>query len=705
MSPASQGLLLMGDTTPAIGVGSGFRNLLSTLYLSPLSSNYRQENGQLVFDLVRRLLVTITQNPAVAQRMFLVLICSTACFSMNLLLSYLGISRYVSFLMGLGYGFCANQFNLLAFGWIWIAVVLAITPLLVVSIAKSLAAPTFQQLAISGLLLGLVAFSSALLPMIYILFFLIVISTHLNMKQNLLKDANPNQRSLRIGTMITLISIVPNIYWIATLFISPPSPPITPLSISPESIGTSVNVDGKTALTLWGTGFNNSVAHIFPKTLIPALYLLPILALLSIFIPWKRQIPRIAFWFFWGLLIVLTFIDQVDLIRILDYLGVGRDSARLYSLAAIPLFVLAAHTIDSIRFHNIYLAKATPIAIAIAIASLSLLPFLKTGLEADEMPPQPALALVSTGSSLSSIDELSDFLNAEYPSDFSLLIPSRPFVAYFDNPKFQPDFHLGANMAQFLPRTQIIFASSRMKSGTRFIESAESIIYKADAKNVDLLMQDLGCRLLIFHIPSLSTEDKRLLEQIDPMTSSGESYRFFKEITNMTPANVSQTFRVFTRIADTSQFVVVAKYKDGSLQPLKHSVRLNSLSEFTVTIPQIDATRHLDSLKVRFSAAFERNWQLEVSQSMSIEENLVDPIENITHIMGSKLSVLQSKDDYSNEYNVKFSEDAVSPRSLEIKVKFKAEIIQRRLFFAQFILILMALLILSYRRRRASFVL
>ena len=691
----------MGDTAPKVGTGSGFQNLLSTLYLSPLLSNYKDENGYLIFEVLQRFLVLITQNPAAAQRIFLVLICSIACFSMNLLLSYLGTSSYVSILMALGYGFCANQFNFLAFGWIWVAIVLAITPLLIVSIAKSLESPTPHRVVFSGLALGIVSFSSALLPMIYLLFFVIVVCTEFKNKQVPARILKTTQNSLLTGLTILGISIIPNFYWIATRLISPPSPPLTKLSLSPASIGTSINVSPKTAFTLWGTGFNNTVAHVFPKALIPALYLIPLLAVLSIFVPWKRKIPRLAFWVFWFLLILLTLLDQVDLISLLDFFGLGRDSARLYSLAAIPLFVLAAHTIDGIRFPSIYLAKSLPIL----ILALSLLPFLKTGLEADKMPPQPALSLVSTGKSLISMDDLSRYLDTQHPTDFSLLIPSRPFVAYADNPKFQPDFHLGANMAQFLPRTQIIFASSRMKSGTRYIESAESIINKADAENVDLLMQDLGCRLLIFHIPSLSTEDKRLLEQIDPMTSSSESYRFFKEITNMAPAIVPQTFRVFTRIEDTSQFVVVAKYKDGSLQTLKHSVRLNSLSEFTVTIPQIDTTRHLDSLIVRFSAAFERNWQLEVSQSMSIEENLVDSVENITHIMGSKLSVLQSKDDYSNEYNVKFSEDAVSPRSLEINVKFKAEIIQRRLFFVQVVLMLMALLILSYRRRQTSFVL
>ena len=691
----------MGDTTPTVGTGSGFQNLLSTLFLSPLSSTYKQENGYLIFDLVRRLLVAVTQNPATAQRIFLVLICSIACYSMSLLLSYLGISRYVSFLMGVSYGFCANQFNFLAFGWIWVAIVLAITPLLVASIAKSLESPSLYRVVFSGLVLGIIAFSSTLLPIIYALFFVIVVCTKSKNKQDQARDFRSTQNPLWTGLTILGISIIPNFYWIATILISPPSPPLTKLSISSESIGTSVNVSPKTALTLWGTGFNNTVAHIFPKSLIPALYLIPLLALLSIFVPWKRQIPRIALLVFWFLLILLTFLDQINLISLLDFFGLGRDSARLYSLAAIPLFVLAAHTIDGIRFPSIYLAKSLPIL----ILALSLLPFLKTGLEADKMPPQPALALVSTGKSLISMDDLSGYLDTQHPTDFSLLIPSRPFVAYADNPKFQPDFHLGANMAQFLPRTQIIFASSRMKSGTRFIESAESIINKADAKNVDLLMQDLGCRLLIFHIPSLSTEDKRLLEQIDPMTSSSESYRFFKEITNMTPANVSQTFRVFTRIADTSQFVVVAKYKDGSLQPLKHSVRLNSLSEFTVTIPQIEATRHLDSLIVRFSAAFERNWQLEVSQFISLEDNSVNPIENIAHRKGSRLSVLPSKDDYSNEYDVEFSKDAVSPISLVIKVIFKAEVIQRRLFYAQSLLMLIALLIFGQRRRRSSFML
>ena len=59
----------MGDTTPTVGTGSGFQNLLSTLFLSPLSSTYKQENGYLIFDLVRRLLVAVTQNPATAQRM------------------------------------------------------------------------------------------------------------------------------------------------------------------------------------------------------------------------------------------------------------------------------------------------------------------------------------------------------------------------------------------------------------------------------------------------------------------------------------------------------------------------------------------------------------------------------------------------------------------------------------------------------------
>jgi len=239
-----------------------------------------------------------------------------------------------------------------------------------------------------------------------------------------------------------------------------------------------------------------------------------------------------------------------------------------------------------------------------------------------------------------------------------------------------------------------------MKSGTRFIESAESIIYKADAKNVDLLMQDLGCRLLIFHIPSLSTEDKRLLEQIDPMTSSSESYRFFKEITNMTPANVSQTFRVFTRIADTSQFVVVAKYSDGSSEMLKHSTQLKSLSEFSVSVPSLDQTKQLDSLIVRFSAAFERNWKLEVAQFKFIKDNSIDPIKNISHRMGSNLSVLQSRDDYSNEYVIEFGENEVGPVSLEVKVKFRAETIQRRLFFAQFLLIPIVWLIVAYWRRR-----
>jgi hypothetical protein len=129
---------------------------------------------------------------------------------------------------------------------------------------------------------------------------------------------------------------------------------------------------------------------------------------------------------------------------------------------------------------------------------------------------------------------------------------------------------------------------------------------------------------------------------------------------------------------------------------------LNSLAEFTVTIPQIDATRHLENLTVRFSAAFERNWQLEVSKFISLENKLVSPVKNITHRMGSNLSVLQNRDDYSNEYNIEFVKDAISPISLEVKVKFSAEQIQRRLFFAQLLLMLIALLILSYRQRRNS---
>jgi hypothetical protein len=698
LSPAKKGLLLMGDTTPAVGIESGFQNLLSTLYSSSLSSIYRQEHGQLIFDIGRRLLVSLTQNPAAAQRMFLVLVCSTACFSMNVLLSYLGISRYTSFLMGLSYGFCANQFNFLAFGWIWVALTLAITPFLILSISKALKSPTLQHVVISGLTLGFVAFLSALMPMIYTLFFIIIICTSVNQKQNLVAEFKLKLRPLHIGAAIALLSILPNFYWIATRFISPPSPPLTKLAVSPESIGTSINVKVDSALILWGTGFNNSVAHIFPKSLVPALYLLPILAFLSICFSWNRAIPRLAFWLFWTMLITLTLLDQVNLIKALDFLGLGRDSARLYSLAAVPLFVLAAHTIDSIGLYKPVLIKLIPVV----IFALSLLPFMKTGLEAERMPPQPALSLVSTGKSLSTIDDLSDYLNTNYPTDFSLLIPSRPFVAYADNPKFQPDFHLGVNISQFLPRTQIVFASSRMKSGKSYVETVNSILLSADPRRMDLLMRDLGCRLLIFHIPSLSTEDKRLLEQLDPKTSGSKSYQFFDEITNLAPANFSKTFRVFTRIADTSQFVVVAEYNDGSLQTLKHSVRLNSLAEFTVTIPQIDATRHLENLTVRFSAAFERNWQLEVSKFISLENKLVSPVKNITHRMGSNLSVLQNRDDYSNEYNIEFVKDAISPISLEVKVKFSAEQIQRRLFFAQLLLMLIALLILSYRQRRNS---
>ena len=722
--PFGSGLLLSGDNSPLISASTGFRQAL--VVFQPLNSQIigglqRSESGYYILQTCQFLLILIFRNPLFSQYLFILCALVLASIGMYVFSISIGLRKWTSFWAGLLFGVGCNQFNLITFGWIWVLWCLALFPWTMFLWQYALRNGGTGRILCAGAVTAVAAFGSTLLP-VYV-FTLFLMSIYIVLEKTQKYSLMTMLIRVKIVLAISLISVIPHLFWIVTLISTRSNLATSQLANSLESLGTSINVSPLTPLIQWGTGSNQSFEHLLPSSLIAVLFILPILGLVSIVTTWRLLIPRSFFLIMWFLFVLATLEDQRNVIGLLGNLHLGRDSARLYMVSLFPIIILAASAVDNVivRANKRMMLLLSILIIGFTIAFQ--LPFYSSGVLPKNMPDQPGLALTKVPTATSDFDRLNKFLELEKSTVTAIGFPRSTVVLYRDNPRFQWDYHNSSNLLYQIRLPTLFGPQSRLTYESNIAGDLDVAVQNHDLVQLDYVMDSVAAKYLIFDSRTLTDSERDFLNYLDHQTSV-RKISSFKDISSSIFGMRDSSFRVFVRASQPSVLHVENDFPGTETTLESNPAVFVKIDDHHYLIYQHFPTDSTDghSATIWFKAAFQKGWRAHmveypkissctnVSSWTSLRNNCGRDIraayknapeieqQLLKHVEGFTGSQSATSSDWGNSFEISIA--SLKHNSTITLVEFRPAVIQHQLIIASMVATILILVGTLYRKSK-----
>lgn len=722
--PFGSGLLLSGDNSPLISASTGFRQAL--VVFQPLNSQIigglqRSESGYYILQTCQFLLILIFRNPLFSQYLFILCALVLASIGMYVFSISIGLRKWTSFWAGLLFGVGCNQFNLITFGWIWVLWCLALFPWTMFLWQYALRNGGTGRILCAGAVTAVAAFGSTLLP-VYV-FTLFLMSIYIVLEKTQKYSLMTMLIRVKIVLAISLISVIPHLFWIVTLISTRSNLATSQLANSLESLGTSINVSPLTPLIQWGTGSNQSFEHLLPSSLIAVLFILPILGLVSIVTTWRLLIPRSFFLIMWFLFVLATLEDQRNVIGLLGNLHLGRDSARLYMVSLFPIIILAASAVDNVivRANKRMMLLLSILIIGFTIAFQ--LPFYSSGVLPKNMPDQPGLALTKVPTATSDFDRLNKFLELEKSTVTAIGFPRSTVVLYRDNPRFQWDYHNSSNLLYQIRLPTLFGPQSRLTYESNIAGDLDVAVQNHDLVQLDDVMDSVAAKYLIFDSRTLTDSERDFLNYLDHQTSV-LNISSFKDISSSIFGTRDSSFKVFVRASQPSVLHVENDFPGTETTLESNPAVFVKIDDHQYLIYQHFPTDSTDghSATIWFKAAFQKGWRAHmveypkissctnVSSWTSLRNNCGRDIraayknapeieqQLLKHVEGFTGSQSATSSDWGNSFEISIA--SLKHNSTITLVEFRPAVIQHQLIIASMVATILILVGTLYRKSK-----
>jgi hypothetical protein len=491
--------------------------LLGPMTVSSIANSPHRENGPYWVRAIYYLAANVIKHDALSEAIFLSAIVFICLLSMHYFLGYLGFNRRLQFIGSLIFGFLPSQYNFLAFGWYLVSFQLALVPLLLVLFHKSIFSAKRYMPLLGGLLGGYIIFLTSLLPAILLL----LVGLLFVELRNQSSDKFIQIKDVLLRTIQFLAtSIIANSFWLVPSIFSLVNGDrrFNSIDTNSVSLGTSINVRPMTPINQWGTGFNSSFEIAMSENPLRAvsMWAIPVLIVIGLFGSWSYKISRSFFTFSLSLLFLMATSNQVDVIKLLVDLGLGRDSGRLYSvgsIVAVPLVLSGISKLESLLESILKFARVSAVGFLVGFLVVLLVgnAFFTHGLSPDSRPVQPALSWVRSKTLDSDQRSLNRFLRNQQTEPTILYFPTSEFIVPRFDPNFSWPYHTTPNL-RFNART--LWPST--STGYQDFQTNFLVPLVATGSSTDLLnvAKAIGAEFAIFHLPSLTDSELELLQRV-----------------------------------------------------------------------------------------------------------------------------------------------------------------------------------------------
>ena len=274
-------------------------------------------------------------------KLFLVFVYALAGSNMSLYLRTKSVKPVVAFLGGLLYITTPIFFNYSLMGWIFVLLTLALLPLFVVAVEKYLETGKFKYGFFATLVFSIAVLQSQTLIWYPLVFIMLVFSNS--------TDWSEFRQGIKKFLIVMVEFLLLNCYWLLPLLFLPDKAIFdSSLVSSIISQGTSARLTVENVFRLWGSLFNYQFESSFPIILLPATYIMPMLALLAGFFYKKRKNATI-FLFVLYLVPLIMFLLPRQILAAIPFSALIRDVARFAVLSSFGVVALAAFSLDSLE--------------------------------------------------------------------------------------------------------------------------------------------------------------------------------------------------------------------------------------------------------------------------------------------------------------------------------------------------------------------
>ncbi len=298
--------------------------------------------NDLPFIFVIKLFSLFNINGEFYTKFLLVFLFVLAAFSMFLLLKYLKITPFISFLGGLLYITLPIFFNYSIMGWQYALLTLALFPLITFCFIQAVKKDSFSFSLITALSFSLAVMQSQAIIWIPLIF--------LALSVYLIKDRNTLKKYIKQVSIIFGLFLLLNLYWILNLVIFPDKV-ISGSDIvnSAVSLGLMDRFQPLDFIRLWGTLSNYMYELAVNRShMILLSFIVPFIAISALLLKKNRSLI-LSFWLI-GLIPFFLYILNFYRFLLLEipFSNVIRDFLRFISLSSFAYIVLASFTLDFI---------------------------------------------------------------------------------------------------------------------------------------------------------------------------------------------------------------------------------------------------------------------------------------------------------------------------------------------------------------------
>ena len=444
-------------------------NFFGTRQLSPVS---------IIFISPMYLLAFFGVSVSFIIKMLMVLIFAFAGANFNLLARYLKLKSLPSFIGGLAFILSPVFFNYSLIGWIYVLVSLAMLPLFVYLILRSIDERNYRLIFIAAIVFSLAVVQSQTIIWYPLVSFAITFSYGILTKRFWL--------SLKYSFLLIVIFLLLNSYWIPSMVLFPDQGAVGGDMVqSTISLGTSLRLSSFNILRAWGSLYNYQFETSYPSFMQFFAFAITLIGLSSLFFlrTYKKHISYLLLIF---LIPAFFYLADREFISRLPFANLIRDVARFSVLSTFSLAMLTTIALDQFYSHKIKLLRVL-FVVSVLILFINALPFWSGGLFS-----QPKLGFdfrLRTYVWPDEYQKLNSKLSSENTTQRAIFLPLGGLVSLTDDLRYNGPFHEIADVySGFSPISAAVSFSDRSKGASSdLVEMIDQSIKDQDINKLKYL--------------------------------------------------------------------------------------------------------------------------------------------------------------------------------------------------------------------------